>query len=143
MSASSAGVSFDGGPAPQSADVAVQAARPHNRRMYAMCPPQFQRVGTDCYSLVDQRSSWLEAYFFCKDKNANLAEPGKNADRKLRIYLERVDSQSGGNPINLLNFDRNFYQLPLDILQNTIPFGLAAPMTTATSTGSGARVDAI
>ncbi|XP_017862844.1 PREDICTED: trichohyalin isoform X1 [Drosophila arizonae] len=95
MSASSAGVSFDGGPAPQSADVAVQAARPHNRRMYAMCPPQFQRVGTDCYSLVDQRSSWLEAYFFCKDKNANLAEPGKNADRKLRIYLERVDSQSG------------------------------------------------
>lgn len=96
MSAASAGVSFANDPAPHDAAVAVPPTKAHNRRMYAMCPPQFQRVGTDCYSLVQQRSSWLEAHFFCKDKNANLAEPTKFADRKLRIYLQREDSLSGG-----------------------------------------------
>jgi len=53
-------------------------------------------VGTDCYSLVEQRSSWLEAHFFCKDKNANLTEPGKHADRKLRQFLQKQDALSGG-----------------------------------------------
>ncbi|EDW04539.1 GH11789 [Drosophila grimshawi] len=92
-SASRAGVSF----APQDGGVSVPPKKVHNHRMYGMCPPQFQRVGTDCYSLVQQPSNWLEAHFFCKDKNANLAEPTKKADRKLRSYLQRQDSQTGAH----------------------------------------------
>lgn len=78
-----------------SQDTAAPTSRP-KRRVYALCPPKFHRVGTDCYSLVDQRSSWLEAHFFCKDKNANLTEPGKHADRKLRLFLQKQDALSGG-----------------------------------------------
>lgn len=105
-SVSSTGVSFGNGPAPQPnvAAAAVPPARTHNQRMIGMCPPQFQRVGTDCYSLVPQRSNWLEAHFFCKDKNANLAEPTKQADRKLKTFLRLQDQLTGGehNTIQLL-----------------------------------------
>ncbi|SPP85310.1 blast:Lithostathine-1-beta [Drosophila guanche] len=94
-SGASAAVSFDGpSPVPPLGALAP-TPRPNRRRMYAMCPPQFQRVGTDCYSLVSQRSSWLEAHFFCKDKNANLAEPLKYADRKLRAFLQKEDAHTG------------------------------------------------
>lgn len=106
-SVSSTGVSFGNGPAPQpnvAAPAAVPRARTHNQRMIGMCPPQFQRVGTDCYSLVPQRSNWLEAHFFCKDKNANLAEPTKQADRKLKIFLRRQDQLTGGESIKIIVF---------------------------------------
>ena len=69
--------------------------KPRNRRMYALCPPQFQRIGFDCYSLPSEHSSWLEAHFYCKDKNAKLAEPQKYADRKLRKFLHQNDAQYG------------------------------------------------
>lgn len=97
-SVSSTGVSFGNGPAPQpgALAVAVPPTKTHNQRIIGMCPPQFQRVGTDCYSLVPARSTWLEAHFFCKDKNANLAEPTKQADRKLKIFLRRQDQLTGG-----------------------------------------------
>jgi len=67
-----------------------------NRRMYAMCPPGFQRIGAECYSISGQVNSWLEAHFFCKDKNAKLAEPLKFSDRKLRAYLEAHDPPNQG-----------------------------------------------
>uniref|UniRef100_A0A1B0G8I7 C-type lectin domain-containing protein n=1 Tax=Glossina morsitans morsitans TaxID=37546 RepID=A0A1B0G8I7_GLOMM len=68
-----------------------------NRRMYALCPPGFQRVGTECYSLIHQHSSWLEAHFFCKDKNSKLAEPKKFSDRKLREFLQKEDATTRAN----------------------------------------------
>ncbi|XP_004523834.1 trichohyalin isoform X2 [Ceratitis capitata] len=98
-SAASAGVSFTNDAygqmqhAPNTQYAASKTLR--NRRMYAMCPPHFQRVGSECYSLLPQASSWLEAHFFCKDKNAKLAEPQNRADRKLRTFLKQYDAQSG------------------------------------------------
>lgn len=70
--------------------------RTRNRYMYALCPPGFQRVGTECYSLFAQHNSWLEAHFYCKDKNAKLAEPRKFSDRKLREFLHKQDAITGG-----------------------------------------------
>lgn len=70
--------------------------RTRNRYMYALCPPGFQRVGTECYSLLTQHTSWLDAHFYCKDKNAKLAEPRKFSDRKLREFLRKQDSINGG-----------------------------------------------
>lgn len=70
--------------------------RTHNRYMYALCPPGFQRVGTECYSLLPQHNSWLDAHFYCKDKNSKLAEPRKFSDRKLREFLLKQDSITGG-----------------------------------------------
>lgn len=70
--------------------------RPRQRRMYAMCPPNFQRIGQECFTYPQQHSSWLEAHFFCKDKNARLAEPEKYSDRKLREFLMKYDAESGG-----------------------------------------------
>lgn len=72
-----------------------QQEKPRLRRMYAMCPPSFQRIGTECFSLPQQQGSWLEAHFFCKDKNARLAEPEKLSNRKLRDFLLKYDSQTG------------------------------------------------
>ncbi|CAD7004618.1 unnamed protein product [Ceratitis capitata] len=98
-SAASAGVSFTNDAygqmqhAPNTQYAASKTLR--NRRMYAMCPPHFQRVGSECYSLLPQASSWLEAHFFCKDKNAKLAEPQNRADRKLRTFLKQYDAQNG------------------------------------------------
>lgn len=61
------------------------------RRMYAMCPPKFQRIGYECYAISDQPANWLEAHFQCKDKNSKLAEPNAKSDRKLRTFLQRMD----------------------------------------------------
>lgn len=140
-SVSSTGVSFGNGPAPQ-AGVALAAppTKTQNQRIIGMCPPQFQRVGTDCYSLVPARSTWLEAHFFCKDKNANLAEPAKQADRKLKYFLRRQDQLTGGKAKNKLNFFAQTKLKLLLLLQKTNPFGLAPCTTTLTSTGNGIAV---
>ncbi|XP_055847165.1 trichohyalin isoform X2 [Episyrphus balteatus] len=61
------------------------------RRMYAMCPPKFQRIGSECYAISDQPANWLEAHFQCKDKNSKLAEPNNKSDRKLRAFFQRMD----------------------------------------------------
>lgn len=61
------------------------------RRMYAMCPPKFQRIGSECYAISDQPANWLEAHFQCKDKNSKLAEPNSKSDRKLRAFFQRMD----------------------------------------------------
>lgn len=101
VSAASAGVSFMNENyldhrMPQAFNTQNAASKTmRNRRMYAMCPPHFQRVGSECYSVLPQASSWLEAHFFCKDKNAKLAEPQNRADRKLRVFLKQYDAQRG------------------------------------------------
>lgn len=57
------------------------------RRIYAMCPPTFTKIGNECYHLSASKASWLDSHFECKDKNAKLAEPLKYSDRFLRKYL--------------------------------------------------------
>jgi hypothetical protein len=57
------------------------------RRVYAMCPPTFTKIGNECYHLSSTEASWLDSHFECKDKNAKLAEPLKYSDRLLRKYL--------------------------------------------------------
>lgn len=57
------------------------------RRIYAMCPPSFTKIGNECYYLSSTKASWLDSHFECKDKNSKLAEPLKYADRLLRKYF--------------------------------------------------------
>lgn len=72
------------------------------RRMYALCPPSFTRIGSECYYISSNRVNWLDAHFECKDRNSRLAEPIKYEDRALRKYLmhnddpERFDIWIGG-----------------------------------------------
>lgn len=61
------------------------------RRMYALCPPEFTKIGNDCYYLSMSKENWLDAHFECKDRNSKLAEPLKFADRRLRKYLKNRD----------------------------------------------------
>ncbi|KAG5678502.1 hypothetical protein PVAND_008169 [Polypedilum vanderplanki] len=61
------------------------------KRMYALCPPEFQKIGNDCFYISDRKESWLDAHFECKDRNSKLAEPLKFADRRLRKYLQNKD----------------------------------------------------
>lgn len=61
------------------------------RRMYALCPPEFTKIGNDCYFLSTRKESWLDSHFECKDRNSKLAEPLKFADRRLRKYLKNRD----------------------------------------------------
>ena len=65
------------------------------KRMYALCPPSFQKIGNECYYISNKTESWLDAHFDCKDRNSKLAEPLKFADRRLRKYLRGKDQTSG------------------------------------------------
>ncbi|XP_070494780.1 probable basic-leucine zipper transcription factor K [Chironomus tepperi] len=81
------------------------------RRIYAMCPPSFTKIGNECYHLSSTKASWLDSHFECKDKNAKLAEPLKYSDRLLRKYLmqrgrTRGDIWIGG----MYNWQRNKWQ---------------------------------
>lgn len=60
--------------------------------MYVMCPPNFIKIGNECYYFSTDQLSWLEAHFECKDKDSRLAEPIKHEDRKVRRYLMRSDN---------------------------------------------------
>lgn len=55
--------------------------------MYAVCPPEFQRIGNECYFLSRQKETWMEAHFNCVDRDSKLAEPFKFEDKRLRKYL--------------------------------------------------------
>lgn len=57
------------------------------RKIYAMCPPSFTKIGNECYFLSPTKASWLDSHFECKDKNSKLAEPVKFADRLLRKFF--------------------------------------------------------
>lgn len=57
-----------------------------------MCPPNFIKIGNECYYFSTDQLSWLEAHFECKDKDSRLAEPIKHEDRKVRRYLMRSDN---------------------------------------------------
>lgn len=57
------------------------------KRMYAMCPPHFFRIGNECYFISPNKQNWLDAHFECKDRNSKLAEPMKYDDKNLRKFL--------------------------------------------------------
>jgi hypothetical protein len=61
------------------------------RRMYALCPPDFTKIGNDCFYISTKKESWLDSHFECKDRNSKLAEPMKFGDRRLRKYLKNRD----------------------------------------------------
>lgn len=65
------------------------------KRMYALCPPGFQKIGNDCFYISDRKESWLDSHFECKDRNSKLAEPLKFADRRLRKFLQNKDPMHG------------------------------------------------
>lgn len=71
------------------------------KRMYAMCPPGFFRIGNECYYISPNKENWLDANFECKDRNSKLAEPMKFDDKNLRKYLLKSREKNyiwiGGN----------------------------------------------
>lgn len=71
------------------------------KRMYAMCPPGFFRIGNECYYISHNRQNWLDAHFECKDRNSKLAEPMKFDDKNLRKFLQKSKEKNyiwiGGN----------------------------------------------
>ncbi|KAG5678500.1 hypothetical protein PVAND_008167 [Polypedilum vanderplanki] len=81
------------------------------RRIYAMCPPSFTKIGNECYHLSSAKASWLDSHFECKDKNAKLAEPLKYSDRFLRKYLLQRGTTRGEIWIGgMYNWQRNKWQ---------------------------------
>ena len=88
-----------------------QVSLPRAKRMYAMCPPDFIKIGNECYYLSTKQESWLDAHFECKDRNSKLAEPLKFADRKIRKYLTNKDSNRGEKWIGgMYNWERLIWQ---------------------------------
>lgn len=61
------------------------------RRMYALCPPKFVRIGNECYYISTYKANWLDAHFECKDRHSKLAEPLKFEDKRIRKYLLTYD----------------------------------------------------
>lgn len=96
-----------------------------NRRMYALCPPEFTKIGNDCYYLSAKKESWLDAHFECKDRNSKLAEPLKFADRRLRKYLKNrdqgIDSKWIGGMVQQISFfvEKHFSNILRKIFSST------------------------
>ncbi|XP_058464696.1 uncharacterized protein LOC131438596 isoform X2 [Malaya genurostris] len=71
------------------------------KRMYAMCPPHFFRIGNECYFISQNKQNWLDAHFECKDRNSKLAEPMRYDDKYLRKFLQMSKEKNyiwiGGN----------------------------------------------
>lgn len=59
--------------------------------MYALCPPDFFGIGTECYYISQNKVNWLDAHFDCKDRKSRLAEPNKYEDRVVRKFLVNND----------------------------------------------------
>lgn len=59
--------------------------------MFALCPPHFIRIGSECYFISEEKTNWLDAHFNCKDRSSRLAEPFKYEDRLLRKYMMHND----------------------------------------------------
>ncbi|XP_059613344.1 uncharacterized protein LOC132259646 [Phlebotomus argentipes] len=81
------------------------------KRMYAMCPPKFVRLGNECYYFSSEKASWLDAHFECKDRNSKLAEPFKFEDYRLRKHLLRAETERTPKWIGgIYNWERKTWQ---------------------------------
>lgn len=90
-----------------SSDVATKRVK----RMYALCPPHFERVGSQCYYISDTEVNWLDAHFACKDRNSRLAEPIKAEDHRLRRFMMRNDKAHTTKWIGgMYNWQKNQWQ---------------------------------
>lgn len=79
--------------------------------MYALCPPHFQRIGSECYYVSSERQSWLDAHFECKDRGSRLAEPYKYEDRLLRKFMLQTDGSRSEFWIGgIFNWQQNKWQ---------------------------------
>ncbi|XP_055685983.1 uncharacterized protein LOC129791708 [Lutzomyia longipalpis] len=88
-----------------------QVSGRRTKRMYAMCPPKFVRLGNECYYISSEKASWLDAHFECKDRNSKLAEPFKFEDIRLRKYLMRTESERTPKWIGgIYNWERKTWQ---------------------------------
>lgn len=91
------------------------------KRRYAMCPPDFRRIGNVCYFISENRTNWLSAHFECRDRKSQLAEPIKLEDRYLRKYLNHLSLPTydelwiGG----IFNWERNKWQWGYDAKEMT------------------------
>lgn len=63
----------------------------NTKHMYALCPPDFFGIGTECYYISQKKENWLDAHFDCKDRKSRLAEPNRYEDRMLRKFLVNND----------------------------------------------------
>lgn len=79
--------------------------------MYALCPPNFIKIGNECYYVSTERVSFMEAHFNCKDKSSRLAEPIKYEDKVLRKYLNNADIEKEERWIGCIyNWKQNKWQ---------------------------------
>lgn len=94
-----------------SADVPDGGVATRVKRMYALCPPHFVRIGNQCYYISDTEVNWLDAHFACKDRNSRLAEPVKAEDRELRKYMLKNDQQHTPKWIGgMYNWQKHIWQ---------------------------------
>ncbi|XP_022121917.2 uncharacterized protein LOC110997869 [Pieris rapae] len=61
----------------------------NSTRMSYVCPPMFIRLGHSCYFFSENKATWQNALFSCKDRGGNLSVPARWEDRNLRNYLNR------------------------------------------------------
>lgn len=91
--------------------LATLASAERVKRMYALCPPNFIRIGSECYYISTEEVNWLDAHFACKDRNSRLAEPIKYEDRALRKYFVRDDDTKSDTWIGgIYNWERKKWQ---------------------------------
>lgn len=64
------------------------------KRMFAVCPPQYERIGNGCYYVSQEKVNWLDAQFKCLDRDGRLAEPNKADDRRLRKHFLAATAKS-------------------------------------------------
>lgn len=96
---------------PQNQPHPIHPSLTRARRMYALCPPDFLKIGNECYFMSKSKESWLDAHFECKDRNSKLAEPLKFADRRLRKFLKNRDRSAEGRWIGgMYNWQTNVWQ---------------------------------
>ncbi|KAJ2946856.1 hypothetical protein O0L34_g16185 [Tuta absoluta] len=63
----------------------------NSTKMSYVCPPQFIRLGHSCYFFSENKATWQNALFACKDRESNLSVPARWEDRNLRKYLNKPD----------------------------------------------------
>lgn len=91
----------------------IQIDSNRSKRMFALCPPHFIRIGNQCYFISQDRVNWLDAHFECKDRNSHLAEPFRQEDRVLRKYLNHLQQQPKPADVWIgarFNWERNKWQ---------------------------------
>lgn len=71
----------------------AQAPRARVRRQYYVCPPDFERISSNCYYFSRHMATWQNALYDCIDRHSELAILQNPAeDKKLRGQLNKSPS---------------------------------------------------